>query len=196
MPFNRVRASTYSLRASINTIPTTWSGYMAANRRTFLPASEWPSGRKITIVDRPALQYVVDEAHEAGIEHIVFVTGRNKADTAARYGADQVKVWRRSYDIPPPPLAAPENSGPAWGSLVAWPSLAIAQSPTPPKPAVTDVHGGSGTPPARAAGGDPGQRGIRVSAAFESAPAPRRRVSTFAVAASATAIWAPRRGFR
>jgi UTP--glucose-1-phosphate uridylyltransferase len=33
----------------------------------------------LTIVDRPALQYVVDEAREAGIEHFVFVTGRNKA---------------------------------------------------------------------------------------------------------------------
>jgi len=33
----------------------------------------------LTIVDRPVVQYAVDEAHEAGIEHIVFVTGRNKA---------------------------------------------------------------------------------------------------------------------
>jgi UTP--glucose-1-phosphate uridylyltransferase len=32
----------------------------------------------LTIVDRPALQYVVDEACEAGIEHFIFVTGRNK----------------------------------------------------------------------------------------------------------------------
>jgi UTP--glucose-1-phosphate uridylyltransferase len=33
----------------------------------------------LTVVDRPALQYVVDEAREAGIEHLVFVTGRNKS---------------------------------------------------------------------------------------------------------------------
>eukprot|EP00903_Cladosiphon_okamuranus_P001585 g1583.t1 len=32
----------------------------------------------LTIVDRPIIQYVVDEARAAGIEHIVFVTGRNK----------------------------------------------------------------------------------------------------------------------
>jgi UTP--glucose-1-phosphate uridylyltransferase len=32
----------------------------------------------LTIVDRPLIQYAVDEAFEAGIEHIVFVTGRNK----------------------------------------------------------------------------------------------------------------------
>jgi UTP--glucose-1-phosphate uridylyltransferase len=32
----------------------------------------------LTIVDKPLIQYVVDEAREAGIEHFVFVTGRNK----------------------------------------------------------------------------------------------------------------------
>ena len=32
------------------------------------------------------------------------LSGLNKAETAARHGEDQVKVWRRSYDIPPPPL--------------------------------------------------------------------------------------------
>jgi UTP--glucose-1-phosphate uridylyltransferase len=32
----------------------------------------------LTIVDKPLIQYVVDEAKEAGIEHFVFVTGRNK----------------------------------------------------------------------------------------------------------------------
>jgi 2,3-bisphosphoglycerate-dependent phosphoglycerate mutase len=38
--------------------------------------------------------------------HYGDLTGRNKAETAARYGADQVKVWRRSYDVPPPAIAA------------------------------------------------------------------------------------------
>ena len=32
----------------------------------------------LTVVDRPVIQHVVDEAREAGIEHFVFVTGRNK----------------------------------------------------------------------------------------------------------------------
>jgi len=31
--------------------------------------------------------------------------GRNKAETAEKYGVDQVKLWRRSYDTPPPPVA-------------------------------------------------------------------------------------------
>ncbi|MGE0830052.1 MAG: 2,3-bisphosphoglycerate-dependent phosphoglycerate mutase, partial [Hyphomonadaceae bacterium] len=32
------------------------------------------------------------------------LTGLNKAETAAKHGEAQVKIWRRSYDIPPPPL--------------------------------------------------------------------------------------------
>jgi 2,3-bisphosphoglycerate-dependent phosphoglycerate mutase len=34
--------------------------------------------------------------------HYGDLQGLNKEDTAKRYGADQVKVWRRSYDVPPP----------------------------------------------------------------------------------------------
>lgn len=40
----------------------------------------------------------LNERHYGGL------TGLDKAETAARHGQDQVKVWRRSYDIPPPPL--------------------------------------------------------------------------------------------
>ena len=36
--------------------------------------------------------------------HYGALQGLNKQETAAKHGADQVKVWRRSYDIPPPPL--------------------------------------------------------------------------------------------
>lgn len=44
-----------------------------------LPATKAVPKEMLTVVDKPALQYVVDEAIEAGIEHFVFVTGRNKA---------------------------------------------------------------------------------------------------------------------
>jgi len=37
--------------------------------------------------------------------------GLNKAETAAKHGDDQVKIWRRSYDIPPPPLS---SGDPGW----------------------------------------------------------------------------------
>ena len=44
-----------------------------------LPATKAMPKEMLTIVDRPLIQYVVDEAREAGIEHFIFVTGRNKA---------------------------------------------------------------------------------------------------------------------
>ena len=45
----------------------------------FLPATKSVPKEMLTVVDRPVLQHVVDEAREAGIEHFVFVTGRNKS---------------------------------------------------------------------------------------------------------------------
>jgi UTP--glucose-1-phosphate uridylyltransferase len=43
-----------------------------------LPATKAMPKEMLTVVDRPLIQYAVDEAREAGIEHFVFVTGRNK----------------------------------------------------------------------------------------------------------------------
>lgn len=44
----------------------------------FLPATKAVPKEMLTVVDKPVIQYVVDEAIEAGIEHLVFVTGRGK----------------------------------------------------------------------------------------------------------------------
>jgi len=44
----------------------------------FLPATKAMPKEMLTVVDRPLIQHVVDEAREAGIEHCIFVTGRNK----------------------------------------------------------------------------------------------------------------------
>lgn len=44
----------------------------------FLPATKAMPKEMLPVVDRPLIQYAVDEAREAGIEHFVFVTGRNK----------------------------------------------------------------------------------------------------------------------
>ncbi|MBU2135051.1 MAG: 2,3-diphosphoglycerate-dependent phosphoglycerate mutase [Alphaproteobacteria bacterium] len=41
----------------------------------------------------------LNERHYGGL------TGLNKAETAQKHGDEQVKVWRRSYDVPPPPLS-------------------------------------------------------------------------------------------
>jgi 2,3-bisphosphoglycerate-dependent phosphoglycerate mutase len=44
--------------------------------------------------------------------HYGALQGLNKAQTVARHGEAQVKVWRRSYDIPPPPLSADDPRHP------------------------------------------------------------------------------------
>jgi 2,3-bisphosphoglycerate-dependent phosphoglycerate mutase len=64
-------------------IRTTWLA-LAAAKQAFVPeAKDWR----------------LNERHYGAL------TGLNKTQTAARHGADQVRIWRRSYDVPPPPLA-------------------------------------------------------------------------------------------
>ncbi len=45
----------------------------------FLPATKAVPKEMLTVLDKPVIQYAVDEARKAGIEHFIFVTGRNKA---------------------------------------------------------------------------------------------------------------------
>ena len=45
----------------------------------FLPATRAMPKEMLTIVDKPLIQYIVEEARAAGIEHFIFVTGRNKS---------------------------------------------------------------------------------------------------------------------
>jgi len=45
----------------------------------FLPATKAVPKEMLPVVDRPLIQHVVDEARQAGIEHFIFVTGRNKS---------------------------------------------------------------------------------------------------------------------
>lgn len=59
--------------------------------------------------------------------HYGALQGLNKSETAAKYGEQQVKVWRRSYDIPPPPL---EESDPRYpGHDLRYKNLTKAQLP-------------------------------------------------------------------
>lgn len=44
--------------------------------------------------------------------HYGALQGLNKAETVAKHGAEQVKIWRRSYDIPPPPLEPDDERHP------------------------------------------------------------------------------------
>jgi 2,3-bisphosphoglycerate-dependent phosphoglycerate mutase len=54
----------------------------------------------------------VERSWRLNERHYGALQGLDKAQTAARHGADQVKIWRRSYDIPPPPLAADDPQHP------------------------------------------------------------------------------------
>jgi 2,3-bisphosphoglycerate-dependent phosphoglycerate mutase len=44
--------------------------------------------------------------------HYGALQGLNKSETAAKFGEDQVKIWRRSYDVPPPPLTPDDERYP------------------------------------------------------------------------------------
>ncbi len=56
--------------------------------------------------------------------HYGALQGLNKAETAAKYGDEQVHIWRRSYDIPPPPLAPDDERYPGHSAIYKdlWPS--------------------------------------------------------------------------
>ena len=56
-------------------------------------------------LDEMELQWVpVDRAWQLNERHYGALQGLNKSETAAKFGEEQVLIWRRSYDIPPPPL--------------------------------------------------------------------------------------------
>src|SRR6187397_36790 len=59
--------------------------------------------------------------------HYGALQGLNKAETAALHGDDQVHIWRRSYDIPPPPLTADDPRHPHFDPRYA--ALAPAELP-------------------------------------------------------------------
>jgi UTP--glucose-1-phosphate uridylyltransferase len=64
----------------------------------FLPATKAMPKEMLPVVDRPLIQHVVDEAREAGIEHLIFVTGRNKGvieDHFDRQFELEVTLWER-----------------------------------------------------------------------------------------------------
>jgi len=61
------------------------------------------------ILDQLDLMWIpVQHSWRLNERHYGALQGLNKAETAAQFGDDQVKIWRRSYDTPPPPLA-PED---------------------------------------------------------------------------------------
>jgi 2,3-bisphosphoglycerate-dependent phosphoglycerate mutase len=59
----------------------------------------------ITVLDElDRLWIPVEHSWRLNERHYGALQGLNKAETAAKFGEEQVKIWRRSYDVPPPPL--------------------------------------------------------------------------------------------
>jgi 2,3-bisphosphoglycerate-dependent phosphoglycerate mutase len=64
----------------------------------------------------------LNERHYGGL------TGLDKAETAAKHGADQVKIWRRSFDTPPPPIVAGSAFDPSTDRRYAGLTVPSAES--------------------------------------------------------------------
>lgn len=65
------------------------------------------------ILDELDLMWLpVERSWKLNERHYGALQGLNKAQTAEKHGADQVKIWRRSYDIPPPALEASDERHP------------------------------------------------------------------------------------
>jgi 2,3-bisphosphoglycerate-dependent phosphoglycerate mutase len=55
----------------------------------------------------------VEKSWRLNERHYGALQGLNKAETAAQYGEEQVRIWRRSYDVPPPALDSSDERNPA-----------------------------------------------------------------------------------
>jgi len=65
------------------------------------------------VMDRMDLMWIpVYRSWRLNERHYGALQGLNKAETAAAHGEDQVKIWRRSYDVPPPPLVVTDERFP------------------------------------------------------------------------------------
>ena len=66
------------------------------------------------MLDEMRLGWIPVENHwRLNERHYGALQGLDKAQTAAKHGAEQVKIWRRSYDIPPPPLEPADERHPS-----------------------------------------------------------------------------------
>lgn len=77
------------------------------------------------VMDRDWLHVI--RAWQLNERHYGALQGLNKAETAKEYGEDQVKVWRRSYDVPPPALELTDERHPKFDRRYA--SLTPEQLP-------------------------------------------------------------------
>jgi 2,3-bisphosphoglycerate-dependent phosphoglycerate mutase len=66
----------------------------------------------ITLDELDQLWLPVERSWRLNERHYGALQGLDKAETAAKHGEAQVKIWRRSYDIPPPPLSPDDERYP------------------------------------------------------------------------------------
>src|SRR4051812_9618438 len=81
----------------------------------------------ITLDELDQMWLPVEKSWRLNARHYGALQGLNKAETAAKHGEDRVKIWRRSYDIPPPPLTADDERHPSRDARYA--SLSPADLP-------------------------------------------------------------------
>ncbi|MEY3282353.1 MAG: 2,3-diphosphoglycerate-dependent phosphoglycerate mutase [Acidobacteriota bacterium] len=80
------------------------------------------------VLDQLDLMWIpVHHSWRLNERHYGALQGLNKAETAAQFGDEQVKIWRRSYDTPPPPLTADDERFP--GRDPRYTSLSPAELP-------------------------------------------------------------------
>lgn len=66
------------------------------------------------VLDEMDLEWLpVTKAWQLNERHYGALQGLNKKETAEKYGEEQVKIWRRSYDVPPPALDPDDDRNPA-----------------------------------------------------------------------------------
>jgi phosphoglycerate mutase, BPG-dependent, family 1 len=63
----------------------------------------------LTLEELDQMWLPVEKHWRLNERHYGALSGLNKAETAAKHGEQQVLIWRRSYDIPPPPLSADDE---------------------------------------------------------------------------------------
>ena len=81
----------------------------------------------ITLDEMDRMWIPVRNSWRLNERHYGALQGLNKAETAAKFGDQQVKVWRRSYDIPPPVLEASDPRAP--GNDPRYQDLSPAERP-------------------------------------------------------------------
>lgn len=78
------------------------------------------------LADKTTNAHIIYDWH-LNERHYGALEGLNKKDTAEKYGEEQVKIWRRSFDIPPPPLGA--NDERYIAHQKKYPNLSLTELP-------------------------------------------------------------------